>query len=107
MVQRFYADIPNNLVDAYNLLSPARRSVSFGSWASGYQTTIFDDLENVQLLDETPTTADVRIYLKSEDTTPNGGTLVQHWQGIWHLVNIGGQWYLNKSDIVRVNRYME
>lgn len=90
--------------DAYELFSVNRKErVWRDNFRRGYQSTISSNVIGLEKYYQDNSIATVAVRVVSLDRSTTGGPDVKKaFQGEWTLVNVGGYWLLDKSNIKQV-----
>lgn len=98
----------NHFEAAYNLFSSEKRSsLSLSDWSKGLENNQSDVVNSVSVKEINGSTAKAHIVMTSYDDHKGNTTLVQQWEGDWHLVKENGSWYLDKAKLTKISSKTE
>lgn len=102
VLYQHYSNIPGDLSAAFNCFSN-RRKQKYSTWGQkGFNSTIKDEVTNVNVTASTDTTAKVDFTMTSWDRAPEDSSdqreIVKVWEGTWGLVYEQGEWKLDNQE---------
>ncbi|MEM5017445.1 hypothetical protein WKH31_14210 [Metabacillus indicus] len=109
VVRLHYASITNDdFTKAYDLFSSSRKQkITQNGWEKGLQQNISDELTYIEVEQIEATKGRAYIEMTSYDDNSDGSTLVQNWNGYWHVVKENGRWVLDVAEITKINSRVE
>ncbi|WP_291490181.1 ankyrin repeat domain-containing protein, partial [Desulfurella sp.] len=102
-IKTYYQNIPNNLREAYSVLSSNFQAKQpYNLWSDGFKNTISTELKNVEITQLDNQTSKANVIVTAQDKIKDG-TAVSTYEGTWELIKSGNEWKLNKADIKKIS----
>ncbi|PMP64381.1 ankyrin repeat domain-containing protein [Desulfurella multipotens] len=102
-IKTYYQNIPNNLREAYSVLSSNFQTKQpYNLWSDGFKNTISTELKNVEITQLDNQTSKANVIVTAQDKIKDGA-VVSTYEGTWELIKSGNEWKLNKADIKKIS----
>lgn len=108
-IYNHYKRISNDdFQNAYNLFSTnMKKKFGVDGWAKGLEANIRDNVSTVEVQSINENSAKAYMEMMSFDDQDDGSILVQEWEGYWNLIKENGQWRLDKTELEKVDSWIE